>query len=98
MQLIATLTGTGWLRTKEAGSAVATYRLDIYRETSGAEQGQWVTRGVLAAEAWALVVAKIDRTAVLVLDTGEPVDVRLIDLGASDTTSNFIVSGKMPAF
>ena len=98
MQLIATLTGTGWLRTKEAGSAVATYRLDIYQQTSGAEQGIWVTRGVLAAEAWALVVAKIDRTAVLLLDTGEPIDIRLIDLGASDTTSNFVVSGKMPAF
>ena len=49
MQLISTLTGTGWLRTKEAGSAVANYRLNIYRQTSGPEHGQFVTRGVLAA-------------------------------------------------
>jgi hypothetical protein len=32
MQRIASLSGVGWLRTREVGSAVAHYRIEIYRQ------------------------------------------------------------------
>jgi hypothetical protein len=98
MQHLATLTGTGSLSTREAGSSIATYRIAIYRHMSGPEQGRTVTQGVLAAEGWALVVARIEGSAVLVLDNGEKVDIRLTDMGASDTTAIFILTGKLPTF
>ena len=98
MQRLATLAGTGWLRTREAGSAVATYRIVIYRRVSGPKQGEIVTDGVLAAEGWVLVVARVEGSAVLVLDTGETVDIRLTRMGASDTTALFILTGELPAF
>ena len=98
MQHLATLAGTGTLLTREAGSALATYRIALYRRLSGPEQGQIVTEGVLASAPWAVTVARIDGVAVLVLDTGETVDIRITKMGATDTTALFILSGKLPAF
>lgn len=98
MQHLATLAGTGWLRTRDTGSSVATYRLEIYRHASGPEHGRVVTNGVIAAEGWALTVARVEGAAVLVQETGEPLDVRLTGMGVSETTAKFIVTGKIPAF
>ncbi|QJP14693.1 hypothetical protein G3545_14190 [Starkeya sp. ORNL1] len=98
MHHLATLSGTGSLLTREAASAVATYRIAIYRHTSGPQQGVTVTQGVLATAPWAVVAARNDGSAILMLDTGEAVDVRFVDLGASDTTAIFILTGKLPAF
>jgi hypothetical protein len=97
MQHVATLSGDGWLRTRETGSAAATYRIEIYRHTGGPEHGRLVTHGVIAAEGWALAVARLEGAAVLVQQTGEAIDVRLTSMG-SDTTAFFVVTGKMPTF
>jgi hypothetical protein len=97
MEQLATLAGHGWLRTRESGSANAAYRIVIWRRSSGPEQGHLVTDGVLCSEAWALVVARLEGTAELLLDSGEAIDVRLTSL-ATDTAANFIIVGKMPGF
>ncbi len=69
----------------------------ISRLTSGPEQGQLVTDGVLASEAWALVVARVEGTAELLLESGEAIDIRPTGL-ATDTAARFLVVGKMPGF
>lgn len=98
MHHLATLSGTGSLLTREAASAVATYRIAIYRHDSGPQQGVTVAQGVLATAPWAVVAARNEGNCILMLDTGEAVDIRFIDLGASDTTAIFVLTGNLPMF
>lgn len=97
MQHLVTLVGEGLLFTRQAGSARARYRLSISRLTSGAEQGSLVTAGELESEPWAVVVARVDGAAVLMLADGEAIDIRLTGHPA-DEVATFIVTGKMPTF
>lgn len=97
MQDLITLVGKGRLITSQAGSARATYRLSISRLTSGAEHGSTVTAGELESEPWAVVVARIEGAAVLMLEGGEAIDIRLTGHPA-DEVAAFIVTGRLPTF
>ncbi|QJP14644.1 hypothetical protein G3545_13940 [Starkeya sp. ORNL1] len=97
MQHLKTLAGNGWLRTRDAGSVQGRYQIVISRRMTGPERGQLATRGSLTSEPWALVVARVDGSAVLILETGEALDIRLTGLALTDGDANFVVAGKMPA-
>jgi hypothetical protein len=97
MQHLITLVGKGRLITRQAGSARATYRLSISRLTSGSECGNTVTAAELESEPWAVVVARIDGAAVLMLEGGEVIEIRLTGHTA-DEVASFIVTGRLLTF
>lgn len=96
MQHVASLSGVGWLRTRDTGSAIANYRIEIYRHTAGPEAGLLIGQGALATDGWALAVVRIERGSTLVLGSGERVEIRLLARGASDSTATFTITGEMP--
>ena len=94
MKHLATLAGSGWLRTRSSGSSTATYHLDIWRRITGPNAGELVSEGKLTAELLTIAEARANGRAVLVLTDGDPI---AVEIGTSSgEEAEFKVIGRAP--
>lgn len=98
MMPLVSLKGMGWLRTVDSGSAIAGYTIDIARRGAGSQSRILVTHGLISSEPWALIVAHVQGKAKLKLETGELIDIQVIELGRNDDTADFVIRGYLPLF